>query len=359
MINKVSNIDTICILIYIENYEISASNLLTRLQKEKQLLLEACRETNNFRYIINISGMEFELLPNGCKGYAFILKNEGFELKISLYQSKIENFAPLQVRISSEYLWSYGIEKSWQIISNWITSNIGKIALNKISRIDLCTHVSGYDFIENYENSYKGQFKKFDNTYHTGKTINSITFGTRKGKNIYCRIYNKTLEVKELKKKYWFFEIWKQNGLDIQNVWNLEFELKGEFLRSINVITFEDCLNNIIPIWQYCTSKWLIKVDRIKKRIDRCPTNEGWIEIQGAFGNIDNKLFIDRKKQVSLDANILVPNIIGCITSYSARIQKTNIKKVFEDIRVKTTQYLSDKNTTFEEEVVKKSKLLY
>jgi len=165
MINKVSNIDTICILIYIENYEISASNLLTRLQKEKQLLLEACRETNNFRYIINISGMEFELLPNGCKGYAFILKNEGFELKISLYQSKIENFAPLQVRISSEYLWSYGIEKSWQIISNWITSNIGKIALNKISRIDLCTHVSGYDFIENYENSYKGQFKKFDNTY--------------------------------------------------------------------------------------------------------------------------------------------------------------------------------------------------
>lgn len=359
MIKNISNIDTIYILVDIENYDNSCQKLLDYLQNEKELSISANKEMNNYKHIITLNEITFELLQTGCKGYSFILKNDGFEVKVSKYQSKIKNFSPLQIRISSEYLWSYGIKTSWNIISNWITNTFGNIISNKVCRLDLCTHVSGMDFITNYEYCYKGHFKKYDKTFHFGNSINSITFGSRKGKNIYCRIYNKTLEIKETKKKYWFFDIWNEHGLDIDNVWNLEFELKSEFLRSMKILSIEDTLSNISNLWFYCTSEWLIRVDRTNKRIDRCPINQSWLELQKAFGDFNNNNFIKREKQISLDATGLIPNIIGTITSYSARINQNNINDAFKKLYNDSIKYLLNKNTTFEDEVYRKYKILH
>lgn len=359
MLKTLSNIDTICLLIYIENYEVSACNLISYLQDERDLLISSLKDSSNKNYILNINGLNFELLANGCKGYAFILRNDGFEIKIAKYSSKIENFAPVQIRISSEYLWSYGIQRSWQIISDWISVSIGTITQNKVCRLDLCTHVSGVDFITNFENCYKGHFKKFDKIFHTGKSINAITFGSRKGKNIYCRIYNKTLEVLETNKKLWFYEIWTANGLDCKNVWNLEFELKSEFLRSVGIITIQECLVNISKLWNYCTCEWLVKIDRTTNRVDRCPINEQWLEIQNAFGKIQNNSLIQRENQISIEANRLFPSIIGNITSYFARLNKNNMEEAFRKLYSTSKRYLSDKNTSFEQEVSRKKKLLY
>ena len=353
MTKTICNIDTICILVNIENYEKSAKNVLDMLSNEKN------KFTNeNYKNVLTIKDISFELLPNGCKGYAYILKNAGYEIKVSQYCPKIATFSPIQVRISSEYLWSYGAEQSWQIISSWITNTFGKIISNKVCRLDLCCHTSNIDFITNYENCYKGHFKKFDKTFHSGKSINCITFGTRKGKNVFCRIYNKTLEVKETKKKYWFFDIWERYGLDIENVWNLEFELKSEFLRSFNLVTIEDCLIAIPQIWFYCTSEWLVKIEKTNNRIDRCPVNSEWAKLQKCFTQMDKCSLIERQKQISLDADALIPNIIGNITSYCARTKDTDSKKAFSKLFLSAEKYLSNKNTTFEEEVLKKSKIL-
>lgn len=354
MLKTICNIDTICILVFIENYEKSAQNILDILSNEKSKL-----STNNSKSILTINNISFELLQNGCRGYAYILKNAGFEIKISQFQPTINSFSPIQVRISSEYLWSYGAEKSWQIISNWIENTFGKIYLNKVCRLDLCCHTSNIDFISDYENSYKGKFKKFDKTFHFGKSINCITFGSRKGKNIYCRIYNKTLEIKETKKKFWFFDIWKLHGLDIENVWNLEFELKSEFLRSFNILTFEDCITNIPQLWFYCTSEWLVKIDRTNSRVNRCPINTDWLKIQKSFSTNTDAILINRKKQTSLDAVALIPNIIGNITSFCARRKIYDTKKAFKKILVYSLEYLSNKNTTFKNQVLEKSQLLY
>lgn len=357
MINKISNIDTIYLLVDIFNYELSAKNVLTTLKNEQEELKLMIKNSLDSRKIISLNDINFELLPNGSKGYAYIIRNDGFEIKISSYKSRIENFSPLQIRISSEYLWSFGIEESWKMIYSWITRTFGLITQNKVSRVDLSTHVSGIDFITNFEESYKGHFKKYDKTFHTGKTINCITFGTRKGKNIYCRIYNKTLEIKETKKKSCFFEIWKNNGLDIDNVWNLEFELKSEFLRSIQVTTINDLLANIPKVWAYCTSEWLIKVDKINIRIDRCPINKDWLEIQKSFENLDNSTLIQRTKQYISDANFLIPNILGNITSFSAKINSLDLDNTLKQLLNNFNLYFRNKNTSFEEEVLRKAKL--
>lgn len=112
MINKVSNIDTIYVLINIKNYEIRCKNILQFLEKEKAKL-ELISNANS-KHLITINEMPFELLSNGIRGYAYILHNQGYEVKIAQFKSKIESFMPIQLRISAEYLWSMGIVKAWK-----------------------------------------------------------------------------------------------------------------------------------------------------------------------------------------------------------------------------------------------------
>ena len=276
---------------------------------------------------------------------------------IAQYKSKLENFSPLQIRISSEYLWAYGLSNSWSIIYNWIVETFGNVILEKICRLDLCLHVSDIDLITDYDISYKGDFKKRE-IFYTGKKISAITFGRRTGKNIYCRIYNKSLEVQEKKQKTWFYEIWKNNNLDIKNVWNIEFEIKSEFLRRFNINTINETLEHLQDLWVFCTNEWLQKIDRTNKRVERCNINSDWLEIQKAYSNFSTKGIIEKSKQVEFDALVLVPNIVGNITSYSARKGNINIDEAFSNLYRDTKKYLSNKETSFEKEVNNKRLIL-
>lgn len=357
MIKYVSNIDTICILIDIEKYEEDNEKLIQFLMENREQAKIKASENSSDKHFITINDMTFQVLPNSCQGYAFIMKNSSYELKISQYKSKIKSFYPIQARISAEALWSKGIYNSWAILYNWITETFGNIVDNKVCRLDICTHVSDVDFISNYERTYKGKYKKRQ-VFHTGKDINCLCFGSRKGKNIYCRIYNKTLEVQETRKKSWFKEIWINNGLNVDKVWNVEFEIKSELLRKYNLCSVLDIINSLKDIWQYCTTDWLLKIDRTNERVERCPTNQQWLEIQHCYDDFKSKELIERERQFQLDAKMLIPNIVGNITAYSARKNDLDIKNAFDSLLKDTMKYLENKRTTFETEVSKKQKMI-
>lgn len=350
MLDYLSNVDTICILIDIQDYENSAKNVLEYLQVEKEKALLAATSNANYNHLITLNDLSFQLLTNGTKGYSFILHNESYEVKISKYRPKLKNFYPLQVRISSECLWSEGLSNSWSKLFNWITETFGNIIDDKVSRLDLCTHIDNIDFVTNYDEVYKGNFKKTQ-IFYTGKAINCIAFGTRKGKNVYCRIYNKFIEIQETKKKSWFKEIWKNNDMNIEKVWNLEFELKSEFLRSFKILNVNDVIMYSRNLWEYCTTQWLVKINRTSKRVERCDVDKDWTFIQNAYNNFNSKGLIKRERQLSLDASSLIPNIVGNITSYSARNNNIDIDVAFNNLYKETKRYLENKQTTFETEV--------
>ena len=356
--NYISNIDTICVLVDIENYMENTKNILEYLEQEKEKAKLYVQNNALYKHLITINDMSFSLSINGKKGYAYLLKNNGFEVDIAQYKSKLKNFMPIQVRISSEYLWAYGLSYSWSIIYNWLVETFGNIINEKVFRLDLCCHVSDIDFIKDYEISYKGDFKKRQ-TFYTGTKINSITFGSRKCKNIYCRIYNKSLEIQEMKHKIWFYEIWKNNNMNIKNVWNIEFEVKSDFLRKFNINTIEDILVHLQDLWNFCTKKWLIKVDRINERIDRCPICSEWLEVQNTYNSFNSVGLIKREKQIETDANVLIPSIVGNITSYSARRGSTDIDKALSFLSIDMKKYLYNKSSSFESEVTNKMAFIH
>lgn len=356
--NYISNIDTICVLVDTENYEQEAEHILKYLEKEKENAKLYSLDNASYKHLVSINDMSFTLSANGKKGYAYLLQNNGFQVDIAQYKSKLKNFLPIQIRISSEYLWAYGLSYSWSIIYNWIVETFGNIINEKVFRLDLCCHISNIDFITDCEISYKGDFKK-KQIFHTGNNINAITFGSRKSKNIYCRIYNKSLEIQEMKHKTWFYEIWKNNSMNIKNVWNIEFEIKSEFLRQFDINTINEVLNHLQDLWKFCTTKWIIKIDRTNARVDRCNTNKDWLEIQNTYNNFSSCGLIEKQKQIDADAKILIPNIVGSITSYSARKNNVNIDDAFSNLYKDTKKYLFNKNTSFETEVNNKLAFLH
>lgn len=353
--NKISNVDTIYILADIENFD--NIEILNYLREEKEIALLEATNNANSKHLITINEMDFQIFPNGAQGYTYILKNNLYEVKIAKKRAKLEALYPLQIRISSENLWSNGLITAWSIMYNWLVETFGNIIRHKVSRIDLCCHMSDIDLIKDYDITYKGKFKKKE-LFYSGNKPNAITFGSRKNKNIYCRIYNKSLEIQETKSKSWFKEIWKQNNMNINNVWNIEFEVKSDILRELNLLEVNKIYNCLRDLWNYCTNKYLVRVDRTNTRIERCPISEEWKEIQTAYNDFMSLGLIKRKRQVDIEANVLIPTIVGYMTSYSARKGEIDIKSAFNKIYRDSRKFLKNKKTNFEKEVKNKMLLI-
>lgn len=107
-----------------------------------------------------------------------------------------------------------------------------------------------------------------------------------------------------------------------------------------------------------CTIKHLVKIDKTNTRKERCPVNKEWQEIQNAYNEFVSVGLIQRNKQIELDAKALIPNILGCITSYSARTGDLNIIQAFNNIYEDSQKYFKNKQTDFEKEVKNKMALI-
>lgn len=57
----------------------------------------------NYKHIILIGNQTFQLLQNGSKGYAYILHNDFYKIKIAQHRSTSENFFPLFIKIKQTY----------------------------------------------------------------------------------------------------------------------------------------------------------------------------------------------------------------------------------------------------------------
>ncbi|WDV47375.1 hypothetical protein PV797_06790 [Clostridiaceae bacterium M8S5] len=360
----IQNIDTLIASIDILEYDKTFKGLLCELARKKEEAKSQVKD-NSFETVqINIRGMFFEVFPNGSRHHAYILHNDMYELKFANYRSTNEDSYPVYVKIKSACLWEHGYKRAWQIISELIGS-IGQIITNKVTRIDLCCHTDKFNFKMSDIDNFVGRYRS-DIVYRSDRNVSGFSFGTGASKTVMCRIYNKTLEVKQKNSKLWFFDIWKKQGLNIDNVWNIEFELGRKFFKQCNMETVENVFEHISSIWKYCTCEWLRYIDDSSSRKTRCNNDRVWSELQNVFNAKDSRSLVRKTERLNRDAEKLVPSIIGYITSYLSKknidrldCKKLDIEDCMEDILSRGLQYLRDiKQKTFDEEVNRKSALL-
>lgn len=139
-------------------------------------------------------------------------------------------------------------------------------------------------------------------------------------------LYNKTQEFIDVKRKNYIEEMWKNNGLDpSQTVWRLEFSIKGNGIKFIDLTSGEfsqKTLDMILDpelrgqLYNACFLKW-------------------WI-----FRYNDGQVRKDRMKPVrmlNIDSSIYRPVAIDCSdeTSRENKRMITAMEKTYDEIRIK------------------------
>lgn len=352
---SIFNIDTLIISYDIIDYENVVKPYLDELEDCKEKSRKHLYANTDIKEYITINEMDFEVMPAGARGYAYLLHNDLFELRLAKYRSHSRNFYPIVVKYKSQLLWEMGLN-SYSYIADFIREAFNDFADTKVSRCDLALHIDGLGFSVKDIDNFIGKFRK-DSMHRCDRNIESLYFGSRTSNKCLCRIYNKTREVLEKRDKYWFFDIWDKNGMDITNVWNVEFELHRDFLNECKVNTWDELRNNINSLWHYLTHEWMRFVDvTTSTRIERCKNHNIWTYIQEGYDYLEFNGYISREVQRLRDTSKYVPSAIGYLTSLSAIANIDNVDDAIIYLKYAMNNYFEIKNggTNFKDEVKKK-----
>ncbi|MEJ1388073.1 MAG: replication initiation factor [Candidatus Sedimenticola sp. (ex Thyasira tokunagai)] len=186
------------------------------------------------------------------------------------------------VQLASEALTFEGPE-SVETDLREVVSSLGLISGGaRVSRVDLCVDFTTATDIESIpEKSWVTRARTF-NRYSVQRRFSGITIGL--GGDISARLYDKTLELEKSHKDY-FREIWRDLGWDGEKkVWRLEFQLKRECLKQLNIRTFEALMGHLGAIWEYASSDWLRLTcpDPSDNTQSRWPLHPLWAALQKA-----------------------------------------------------------------------------
>lgn len=352
----ISNIDSIFFSLDIKDYDSNNYELLQFLESEK----EASKQDRVTENIIKLGDKKFTVLPNGARFHAYILHNDSLELKFSQNRSKSKNNYPVSIRIKSLLLWEKGFINAYMDTIDYINTIVkGDIIAEKISRADLCCHTDKLKFenmLDIYEN-WRGNFRKVEHYFYNRK-LNGFTFGSFNDLNVMCRIYDKSLEIKT-SGKTWFTDIWQKQDMDIDNVWNVEFQVGRKFFRDYNIESISDFIVHMRGIWEYLTKEWISYINLDDSNISRCSTKKSWLDVQNAYLDYCNYAPIKREQQLNTSAEQLFPLLVGVLTSYGACKQKIVLDKVLVDFKKDLDKYLLDKKDNVPVEKLFYDKLEY
>jgi hypothetical protein len=349
-------IDYLAFGVDIEGYESTINDILPMLQDAKEQAKYNAANKISEKSTIELYSVCFEVMANGAQGYAYILNNDEYQIKLAQFRSNNSDFLPVYINIHSQCLWAYGPKEAYSSIINFLENVLGRVISNKISRLDLCCHTDLISSISLSSDCFKGNYRN-SNIRATNRKACGFEFGSRESE-IYCRIYDKSLEIVTKRSKLWFMEIWKSMGVTRDEVWNIEFELKRLFFRSFCIASVEDAFMSLKTIWEYCTKKWLEMINRDHTRVENCSVSNEWQWISDAFSSFEDRQLISREGQEVSDAAALIPSMVGYLTTVSARYGCNDIEKALATIKVAGQKYLEARNHTYKSMITEKINLL-
>lgn len=222
----------------------------------------------------------FEIKDKGKGRFAFVLVDNCFHIQVSTGQS-----LPLAyVQISSEYLAHVGEAKAEEAL-RYIVNTLGVVKEPaNISRVDLFVDfVTDVELDKIDERHWITRSHGLDKHWRHGR-FSGWSIGL--GGDISARLYDKTLEIEKVSKKYYLHELWKQNAWNGENVvWRMEFQAKREPLKQLGITKFADLEKHQASLWQYLSQDWLrwAVPQETDSNQTRWPNHPLWDAISGVY----------------------------------------------------------------------------
>lgn len=270
------------------------------------------------------------LRPHGAKNWRWILACGDGYLHIDLGKGKLNGIIA-KVRFSSFLLHEMGAGEALSAVYGFLAAMLGEGYALQVSEVHICADIAGWELSLEDARRFVSQGRARSARLADGEDgdddgqIVRLTgrrcseYKISQGAPHSCDIYDKTLEVKNHQKQ-WFYEVWRSNGWDGESrVTRVEFRYKRECLREMGVECPYDMLDRLPELWAYSTQKWLRHTipdnDSNQSRWDTSPV---WDVVQGASGNDDATPAV-RTKKVELDTERSQAGFVGYATSWAIR----------------------------------------
>lgn len=210
-----SGIDSLYVSYYQDGLGINWENL----DYSKELLKQDRR-----REFINITvgGKKWALMPYGSYPFAYVLRNEYFQVNLA------KNNSPnCYVQFLSQALWTKGADWLHEWLVHWFYAlGCKQTRSETISRVDFAFDFDLPDIDFDLDHFVSRAVK--DNIWRDHQEVQSFIFGAG---DVVLRVYDKVAEIIQQSEKHWFYDLWGQN----KNVWRVEFQIRRARLKMVGI----------------------------------------------------------------------------------------------------------------------------
>lgn len=167
--------------------------------------------------------------------YQYSLRNDS--MAIYFRKNEHEQGSLMRVQINQFLLWEKGLVKAYED-SLQVLKALGFTPYEKkINRVDFAVHsdqfVWTYEDMKTFQwpqNIARDNFPNYIKLDANTGFFETMYVGDRS--RLFMRIYNKSKEIK-VKKKDYFLDIYKAHGMDEENIWNTEIEVRRPYLKEL------------------------------------------------------------------------------------------------------------------------------
>jgi hypothetical protein len=325
-------------------------------------LEEARREAQATDEVVPVelggSGQAFNVKGHGLRGYALWLSSPDYEVLLG----KSEKFPAALVQLHSAYLHSMGARAAVELACSAIAHDLfaGGVEVT-VSRLDLYADVQGWPlevadllrFVSNGRSrrGYPQSEPDGDQVHTFGRRTTGFVFGR---KDLMCRIYDKTTEIRRRDRVSWLPDLWGAYSSD-EPVWRVEFQVRRPVLVEFGLRTVREALDGLQDLWRYCTVDWLTyRQPSRDRRVRRWPIDPVWHVVQ-AVRISPELLGVVRRRIAQATEERLVQGLQGYLSALAALKGWGDLTEALEETEDLVEAYLMACGRAWADEVQRKA----
>ena len=286
---------------------------------------------------LELEGHRFQVMDKGKGRFPFVLADNWFHLQISGRDAT--SLPMVYCQIKSEVLSCEGPKSVLVRLAKLLPSLSEEVSVLEVSRVDLCA-----DFVTDIElgqvpDHYWVRRAASLNRYTKHDVFTGLMFGS--GGDLSARLYDKTREIKEKSKKYFFYDLWALNGWDAEStVWRLEFQFRRGVLAELSVTSIGDLMDSLDSLWGYACTSWLqLCTPTNDKTRSRWPLHPLWGMLSEAdWGGVTRSLWRVRTDRAPDDHYLFVHGLAG-LSSFMAKEGIADVDDAVEQYIVEARRY--------------------
>ncbi len=284
------------------------------------------------------------MYPYGAQMFRYRIRSKDYLLSASP-STTLPN---LKFQMLVESLYENGHETAFKIADDF-AKEAGEMEEVKISRLDLCVDVQGWEMSDDQLHDFVCR-SNMKGAWWNGDQPNGFQFG--KGA-VLARIYNKTKET-VIHNKSWIEAVWRQcpEYDSSKPVWRIEYQFRRPALKEFGISTVDDAFAKLKGLWTYGL-EWLSLRTGDETRKERRPIEPSWATLAEADfpGRPCSRV---RQTKSLCESERALEQILGYLAPLGARWNINSIKGLMILVVPELERKCENKDVSFAQLVQKK-----